>query len=341
MARSPSTGWPDPKLRSGGDAWYLQIMRRLLLSALLAFLGTTLGLPRAQAQDDAREDPEAAYQIAGEAEAGGQAEVEAGGEAEAGADTTAGGEVVDLEGEGTGLPLPYAQRPLTLTEGTIRGDADFVIARVLTTRGTMATGFRVVSDTAAALVVGGGYGILDDLEVGATVLPLQLAPDFEYGDPSIYGVFRFLRGSVDLGASLSLTFPVQGDFVMAPGVPVLFHLGESMRLDTGLFVPIVFDSPDTYAVLSIPVRFSVNVIPELFLGASTGLEMVEFDPDFTTIPLGFHAGYTIAQGDTGGPLLDLMAGFRFPAFLVPASDGDVVVTRRWVLTFGARLYIDT
>ncbi len=41
--------------------------------------------------------------------------------------------------------------------------------------------------------IGARFGILDDLEVGAVVLPLEFSPDFAYGNPRLEAKFRFLK----------------------------------------------------------------------------------------------------------------------------------------------------
>jgi hypothetical protein len=242
--------------------------------------------------------------------------------------------------EGEGLPLPYAQRPLTLTEGTLRGDAAFSIAHISFTTINPITGMEeTFADTAIALILGAGFGIMDDLEVGATVLPLQLDPEVDYLDPSVYGIFRFLRGNVEVGAGLAFVFPVQGDFGIVPAIPVDIHIGDNMLLGTGVRLPILFADPDPIVSLEIPAEFAINVMPSLFFEARTGFLIPDFDFDFFTIPLGIAGGYTIASG-TGGPLADVTLAFGFPAFLQPASDGDAVVTNLWTLVLGASFYFD-
>ncbi|MBW1880341.1 MAG: hypothetical protein JRJ84_18425 [Deltaproteobacteria bacterium] len=183
---------------------------------------------------------------------------------------------IELGAASMGLPLPFSERPLTLTEGTIRGDAAFTIAHF----SVSVPGVGTLSETAVGLALGGGYGITDDLEVGASVIPLTLSPDVTYGDPSIYGIYRFLADTAEIGGSLALTVPIDGDFTATPGLPVLLHLGDT------------------------------------------------------------HGGYTL-EGQGDGPLADIVLSFGFPALLMPASGGDVLITELWVLSIGGSVYIGT
>ncbi|MBW2258544.1 MAG: hypothetical protein JRI25_28690 [Deltaproteobacteria bacterium] len=242
---------------------------------------------------------------------------------------------IELGAASMGLPLPYSERPLTLTEGTIRGDAAFTIMRF----SVSVPGVGTLSETAVGLALGGGYGIMDDLEVGASVIPLTLSPDVTYGDPTIYGIYRFLADTAEIGGSLALTVPIDGDFVATPGLPVLLHLGDTMRLDTGVFLP--FQFADRFiASLNLPATFSYNVTPNLFVGGASGILIPDFNFDFLTLPLSVHGGYTL-EGQGGGPLADFALSFGFPALLMPASGGDVLITELWVLSIGGSVYIGT
>lgn len=252
-----------------------------------------------------------------------------------------GGEVSgEVAAESDGLPLAYSQRPLTLTEGTLRGDLEFSIAHIsVTFFDPIAMMTSTISDSAVFMHAGVGFGITDDLEVGATLLPLLLDPEIRYERPSIYGIYRFLEGSVEVGGSLAVIFPIEGDFGLVPGIPVEILIGDNMLLGTGVTLPIEFADPDAIVSLEIPVDFALNVTPNLFFGARTGFLIPDFEFDFFTIPLAVMGGYTLESG-SGGPLADLMVSFGFPAFLQPASDGDAVVTNLWMLTFGGSVYVD-
>lgn len=231
----------------------------------------------------------------------------------------------------TQLPLSYAQRPLTLTRHTLRGDVDLTIAHLqVSVLGTTA------SSTAVGLALGAGFGITEDLEVGATVIPLTLSPDFQYNAPSLYGMYRFVRGTVDVGARLTLIMPVDRDFGLNVGVPVLFHLGDNARLDTGAFLSLNFGDPLGKA-LSIPVAFTANLNPNLFLGARTGFILPEFDR--LVMPLGVYVGYSIAGGGGATPVADITASFDFPLFLATGRN-DAIVPDLWTIGLNGRLYFN-
>jgi hypothetical protein len=229
------------------------------------------------------------------------------------------------------MPLPFAQRPLTLPKMTLAPELGFNVAHI------SSNGFSL--PTFVNLEAGAHFGITDDFEVGAVALPIRFAPDFGFGNPRLEATYRFLKGDIEMGGRLGVTFITTSGasgVVLEPGLPMLFHLGASARLDLGVFVPLSFGTgatigglptsinSDTTVGLRIPVRFTYNVIPELHIGAQTGLGINDFGDAGNTIyvPLGFVAGYAI-PGEKG-PLLDIDPYFTFPLFATPGSSGDKI-----------------
>lgn len=79
------------------------------------------------------------------------------------------------------------------------------------------------------------------------------------------------------------------------GVPLMFHLGHSVRLDTGAFIPFVFYDPAYYA-MSIPLDVWIQATDKLWLGPLTGLRFHhQGNFDRTDVQLGFGLGYQIAR----------------------------------------------
>jgi hypothetical protein len=81
------------------------------------------------------------------------------------------------------------------------------------------------------------------------------------------------------------------------GVPLAFHLGSILRIDTGFYVPIVFNDPTT-VVLSVPGYFWFQVSNSVWLGPMVGLRHVDpggraFSHD--DFLLGFGLGYQVAS----------------------------------------------
>src|ERR1019366_1049337 len=164
------------------------------------------------------------------------------------------------------VPLRLVDRPLTLPSGVLRGDLGFSY-------------LRFGSADGAGASVSGGYGITDDLEVDATVLPLALAPALQYGNPTVSGTYRFVHErAVEVGGSLGVTLITRdtqlfGNATLAPSVPVLLRLGDLARIDTGVVLPITVGGPSTLAGLWIPATATFQILDPLYLGATTGLGM--------------------------------------------------------------------
>ncbi len=233
-------------------------------------------------------------------------------------------------------PVTNAQRPVTLSAGLLRIDAGLGFSRFCLSDGAFC------SDVAVALSVGAGYGITEDFEVGATVLPLLLSPDFDYGDPSIYAQYRVARGDVEVAIAASVFFPVLGDFRASIGAPIWIKASPSFALRTGAFVTFA-DNNDLAINISVPVLALFNLSESFWLGLDTGFSFNVTDPgpgDTFAIPLGLQLGYTV-PGNNGAPLLDIAGSFGFPLFLLPGSAGDVVFTDLWTAGLGVRIYLDT
>jgi hypothetical protein len=92
------------------------------------------------------------------------------------------------------------------------------------------------------------------------------------------------------------------------GMPLAFHLGDRVRLDTGIYVPVVFLRPPTYVAVSLPLDVWIQASPRVWLGPMTGI-VVQRPGDAgsqTDVSLGFGFGYQITH------YLDFKAMVLFP-----------------------------
>jgi hypothetical protein len=256
------------------------------------------------------------------------------------------------------LPVRLAERPLTLPKGTLRVDTDIHIERVAL---TIADPFTGISETFGETFVswrsGAGFGISDDFEAGAQVLPLLFSPDFEFLDLVLYGMYRFhSTDSLQVAARAELVLPTYSDTALALNMPVLYRASANLRIDTGVQLFFRFGDASTiglgaplssfYAqplptrsLAGIPFILNYNLSDNLFLGARSGLSVMDFEAfgDSIAVPLGAQAGYSIALEGTG--ILDVTARFEFPWF-INSVGGDAVNTDLWQLTFAGNFYLD-
>ena len=239
--------------------------------------------------------------------------------------------------EGVRLPVSYVERGLTLPRMILAPEVDV---------GEIPTNFprnaNLVNLTALAQ-----FSILDDLTLRATVLPLQLGPDSSnnYGNmdapgPTVGATYRFLRGDVEMGASVDVGLTTYNAFgiYFDPGLPVHVHFCTRARLDTGTYLPVqavrkysgtidVSYGSVTEGGVAVPLRFAVDIVEPLHVGVSTGFQ-IAFDPpagsigDSIGIPLGIFGGYAIAGAK--GPIVDIDPFFTWFQFLsgIPNSGVD-------------------
>jgi hypothetical protein len=114
---------------------------------------------------------------------------------------------------------------------------------------------------------------------------------------------------VALEGRLVLPFANATGAGMLFGVPLSFHLGNRVRLDTGPYVPVTFPPHrDAVVDLSAPIDLWIQATPRFWLGPMSGVRFgqVGRDGGETDVSLGLGMGYQI------GHALDFKTMFLFP-----------------------------
>jgi hypothetical protein len=88
-------------------------------------------------------------------------------------------------------------------------------------------------------------------------------------------------------------------------VPLHLHLGDRARLDSGIYVPIIFTEPTTSKVISVPLHLWFQVDPSVALGLLTGVRLYRPGSGYT-VPLGVGLNYGVSNAT------DLRLWFLFP-----------------------------
>jgi hypothetical protein len=201
----------------------------------------------------------------------------------------------------------YISRPLVLPVGVLRLDGG---PRRPYSGGQVMPGGQLQflineGEDVAFLVPGAGYGVVDNLELGA-VWPLLISPDLDLSDLSVYGKYSLQRGNIEVAGYAELRIPIENDLELTGGVPVFLHLSEQARIETGGFVRFTFGD-DTAATVHVPVSVPILVSPEVFVGPEIGVEIRDFSD--VAVPVGVIAGYTL--GGSISSIGDLFARLTF------------------------------
>ncbi len=233
----------------------------------------------------------------------------------------------------------FGQRNLTNAKNTVEimagplsnyGDGGITLQETIT--GVDLTTGEVENGVAVGLNLGAAYGVNNDLSIGAIVAPLALSPEFAYGNPTLFGKYRFLHGSFEMAGALGITIPVEGDFAMSVGVPMRNR--GMLRFDVTPTVNLIFGE-ELITSVGAPINAFYNVAPDIFVGLVTG---VMFTNEFKNIgiPLGLGAGYTLQAPE--GPMLDITATFKVPG-LVIADETSFVFDSGWSVGLGASYHL--
>ena len=114
------------------------------------------------------------------------------------------------------------------------------------------------------------------------------------------------RGSAaELGLEWRAYLPIESgsSFGMMFALPISLRAG-SLRVDTGLYVPIIFANP-TQTVVSVPIHLWIQATRTLWLGPLFGLQRLQHRRR-RRYPLGFGLGTALTH------LVDLRTWILFP-----------------------------
>jgi hypothetical protein len=132
--------------------------------------------------------------------------------------------------------------------------------------------------------------------------------DFDrVANPELHLRWAVARGSAaELGLELRAYLPIESgsSFGLMFGLPVVLRAG-SVRLDTGLYVPVIFSNP-TETVVSIPIHLWIQATRTLWLGPLFGLRVVSAGGSHDQYPLGFGIGSSLTH------TIDLRTWILFP-----------------------------
>lgn len=216
--------------------------------------------------------------------------------------------------EAADFPAAYVLRPMTLPE--------HVLAPALGVH--MSHSFASPQIGFGLDLLSARFGVFDALEVSAALMPLEVQPEVDYGTSWVGLTFRYLDEVVELGTSLRLGHfraPAERHFFIEPSlIDALFHLGDWGRIDAGFRLSFITRSPVTIG-MRFPVRVAFQPVDVIYLGASTGMGIYDFDfaKETLFIPLGGFVGFTVPSAEQ--PLVDVETSFGFEQLFIPGGTG--------------------
>lgn len=249
------------------------------------------------------------------------------------------------------FPVRYAERPLTLPALMLRPDFDLLLRHQPTF--TSMTG-PIEPDPFFGIALGAGFGIADDVEVGAQLVPVSFSPVTRFsrppditGLPWLYGRFRFLTEPFELGAEARIYLPVpstnspdariNADFGTDIALLARFHVSEMVRLDAQIFFRVALqkDPQEWAAGLGVPVALVVSPVEFIFAGVEIAPLIDRFDA--LVVPVTLFVGGTVALDSA--PLLDIIGRFGLPSFIRVRETEGGVYGDPWELGVNVRAYL--
>lgn len=245
-------------------------------------------------------------------------------------------------------PKSYSVRPLTMQKGMIRANGILTV-------------WDDGVDVLIGMTLGGSIGVTDDLELGINnyrvgsslqkndegLVAVVFAPSASFGDIPVYGRYRFLhRDKIDFAGDLIFVIPTDSAFALETALPLRIKPNDRLSVDTGVEVRGTFGS-SSRADIRIPAIVNYNFSERAFIAGETGLQFINLGRNFDTatadsegiaIPVGFRAGGTWKREDKH--LIDLFAGFAFPALIEAGTSRGTVDFGIWDIFAGLVFYTD-
>jgi hypothetical protein len=212
---------------------------------------------------------------------------------------------------------PYVYRPITLSRSEWALDVGLGIGHLRTPD---ATGLGLNLEVAAGITSFVQLGIRTGLRFGRDGRATRADSYGRTFETETYGVgsddvanpelaikWALLHGAAEIALDTRLYLPVEdGTRVgIMIGLPIALHIGGTARLDTGIFVPILFYD-ETVTVISFPLHLWIQASNQVVIGAITGIRIVNGAGSHTEVPLGVALGFAVAYN------MDLRTWLLFP-----------------------------
>jgi hypothetical protein len=242
-----------------------------------------------------------------------------------------------------------AQRPITVPRLILSPHLDFDVT-------------HNDAGMAGYLDAGVSFGITDDFEVNALVMPLQLwAPNsgLQYGEsarfegPSIGATYRFVRGQFELGVGVEgrvFTVPNVTGFSVEPRIPMRFHATDALRLDLVPSLQFVHEEIKTSSLTPVPGTTTTTTGGVIIAVPAASPASINLNPLRLFVPLrliynvessvhvGVNSGLTIYDlSDTGnstGIPFGVFGGYAVASPVGPLFDIDPFVNFPYLLMPG-------
>jgi hypothetical protein len=238
----------------------------------------------------------------------------------------------------------FVTRPMTLPRHDFAGDVGIGVGHT-----RFGNGF-----TGAGMNIEGAFGITESVELGLRT-GVRFGDDGRFANADVYGRtlwtetwgsnnagslanpearvrWNFFSGDVvEVGLDWRLYLPfeprsrVGGMF----GIPLAFHVGNFMRIDTGPYLPTFFYDP-TIVLLTIPGYFWFQVTDKVWLGpmVSARFRLAPGGGDQTDFLVGFGLGVQVHRA------VDLKTMVLFPTIDETAGG------QNWGAGFGVQFRIE-
>jgi hypothetical protein len=213
---------------------------------------------------------------------------------------------------------PYVYRPITLSRSEWALDVGLGIGHL---RGPDdATGLGLNLEVAAGITSFVQLGVRTGLRFGRDGRATRADSYGRTFETETYGVghddvanpelaikWALLHGAAEIALDTRLYLPVEdGTSVgIMIGLPIALHIGGTARLDTGIFVPIIF-TDETQTVISFPLHLWIQASNQVVIGPITGIKIVNGAGSHTEVPLGVALGFAAAYN------MDLRTWLLFP-----------------------------
>jgi len=227
------------------------------------------------------------------------------------------------EGDGPFFGVRMPVRDATLPQGTLALQWDLGLER------------SEADTTSDYFNLGIGYGVIDRLEVGATLTPLALGlfdTDFDYLDPSLYARYLIVRGDRELSFTVSGSIPT-GEQDSEVGLALIGAIEiDDIVLEYGLEMEMELGD-EVEVGLEIPAEVYYSFSDQLYVMLATGFVTENLKEVSSEWALPLESIVGMSFGDER-PVFDLSMGLTFPNFV----NGDGVEAETWMLELAGRAY---